>query len=153
MLFHNDRQQIRRMFFEVWNKQKSGQFMQPLEHVILGVILDHPEYQYILDEPDAFTDKDFSPDDGQTNPFFHMGLHIAIREQVASDRPVGIAALWRDLQAGGRAAHDIEHDIQECLAESLWLAQREGRLPDETGYLDCIRRRTGNRQAPNGSQK
>ena len=42
MFFHNDRKQIRRMFFDVWSKQKSGQLLEPLEHVIAQVSMDHP---------------------------------------------------------------------------------------------------------------
>jgi hypothetical protein len=31
----------------------------------------------------------------------------------------------------------------ECLAHSLWEAQRAGRAPDEPGYLACLQRLAG----------
>jgi hypothetical protein len=34
--------------------------------------------------------RDFTrPGEGE-NPFLHMGLHLALREQIATDRPAGI---------------------------------------------------------------
>lgn len=142
MFIGNDRQQMRQMFFDVWRKQKTGCLLQPLEQLIAQVIAEHPEYQTLLDDPDSNIDMDYSPELGRTNPFLHMGLHIAIREQIASDRPAGMAALWITLLESGRDAHGVEHEIQECLAEAMWVAQRDGQLPVESGYLDCIRRRT-----------
>ncbi|WP_204318325.1 DUF1841 family protein [Serratia marcescens] len=34
---------------------------------------------------------------GETNPFLHMGLHLAVREQVATDRPQGIRTVYTKL--------------------------------------------------------
>ncbi|MEM7613385.1 MAG: DUF1841 family protein, partial [Pseudomonadota bacterium] len=35
-------------------------------------------------------------------------------------------------------AHDAEHEMLECLAESLWQAQRDGVMPDESAYLQKL---------------
>jgi len=89
MIFGQDQQELRQMYIDAWNKSVAGQILSPLEAQIAQVVDDHPEYQNlmtaeILDEP-------FLPEGGRTNPFLHMGLHLAIREQVATDRPSGIA--------------------------------------------------------------
>ncbi len=34
--------------------------------------------------------------------------------------------------------HRVLHRMMECLAESLWRAERDRRLPDEETYLDCL---------------
>lgn len=141
-MFIQDRDAGRHYFFQVWHKYRfqTGQ-MEPLEALVLGVILDHPEYHhYFNNEADA-VHKEFIPESGQVNPFLHMGMHIAIKEQVGSDRPVGIYSLYQELlQAGWDSAHDLEHDMMECLGEVLWKAQRDNTLPDEQAYMECLRR-------------
>ncbi len=116
-----------------------NQSLEPLEIIISRVISEHAEYHYLLTKPDAAIEHEYRPEAGQTNPFLHMGMHIALREQIGADRPQGIAALHRNLLVKFNSAHELEHQMMECLGESLWQAQREQRLPDEMSYLDCIR--------------
>jgi hypothetical protein len=68
-----------------------------------------------------------------------MGLHIAIREQLAIDRPPGIRALHSQLQARYGDIHGAEHHLMEALGQALWQAQRDGRAPDESQYLALAR--------------
>jgi predicted RNA polymerase sigma factor len=86
--------------------------------------------------------RDYTPEDGQTNPFLHMGLHLAIREQVSTNRPAGIAAVYRSLAAKLGDVHEAEHVMIEALGQALWQAQRSGLPPDETAYLESLRRLT-----------
>ena len=69
-----------------------------------------------------------------------MGLHVAIREQIATDRPPGMRKLHGKLLARFADAHRLEHALMECLAETLWDAQRAGGVPDESRYLSRVRR-------------
>ncbi len=71
-----------------------------------------------------------------------MGMHLAIREQLATDRPPGLRAGYRGVVERAGDAHAAEHRIMDCLGEALWRAQRAGRPPDEAAYLDCVRRLT-----------
>jgi hypothetical protein len=112
--------------------------MSPLEVQIARVVEDHPEYHELM--TGEIIDAAFSPDDGQTNPFLHMGLHLAIREQVATDRPPGIAAIFNTLLVRKGDTHGAEHEALECLAETLWEAQRSNDMPDEQAYLERLRR-------------
>ena len=138
MIFGQDRNELRQMYFDAWRKSKTGALLSPLEAQIATVIEDHPEYQELMTE--GKTDASYSPEGGQTNPFLHMGLHLAIREQVATDRPPGIAALFNALLVKTGDAHDAEHKALECLAETLWEAQRANAMPDENAYLERLRR-------------
>lgn len=136
MIFGQDRGELRRMYAESWQKQQSGQLLSPLEAQIAQVIEDHPEYQSML-AADRLED-DFSPETGTTNPFLHMGLHLAIRDQVSTDRPPGVAAVFRKLSAKAGGAHAAEHTMLEALAETLWEAQRNGSPPDEHRYFERL---------------
>ena len=129
------RDQLRRAYIEAWRKHREGLPMEPLEAQIADVVALHPEYQAQLERPDDVVDRDYSPEGGQSNPFLHMGLHLAVRDQIGTDRPPGIRAAFEALAARMSEPHEAEHQIIECLAEALWEAQRAGRPPDEQAYL------------------
>ena len=69
-----------------------------------------------------------------------MGMHVAIREQLSTDRPPGMRKLYRKLLPRFADAHRLEHALMECLAKTLWDAQRTGTAPDEGRYLSRVRR-------------
>lgn len=139
MLLPNDRTSLRGFYVEAWRKRRAGLPAEPLEVQVADVIELHPEYQPLLEHGAAVLERDWTPGDGATNPFLHMGLHLALREQAATDRPPGIAALHRDL-AGRYGLHEAEHRMADCLAEALWHAQRNNSLPDEVSYMEALRR-------------
>lgn len=140
MIFSHDRDKLRKQYLDVWNKANSKQSLEPLEELIADVIRDHPEYHKLLASGSAALHSEYYPEHGQSNPFLHMGMHIALREQVATDRPRGITDLTRKLLLQYRDGHEMEHRMMECLGESLWLAQRNNSQPDEQTYMENLRR-------------
>jgi hypothetical protein len=133
------REQLRRMYLDAWRKFSEKQPLEPLEAQLAAVIAEHPEYLEVIEAGEAAIAAEFTPESGRQNPFLHMGLHLAIREQVATDRPRGIAEIHRNLSARLGAAHSAEHTMLEALAETLWEAQRANRAPDEQAYLEKLR--------------
>jgi len=142
VLYGNDRDDLRRAWVDAWSKSRAGQPLEPLERLLAEVIAEHPEYHPALETPAAL-EREFTPEAGRTNPFMHMGLHVAIREQLATDRPPGARALYAKLLPRYPDAHRLEHALMDCLAETLWDAQREGAPPDEDRYLARVRRLVG----------
>ena len=132
------RDEVRQVYLNVWRKLQQQKILEPMEALIAEVIEVHPEYHAMLEDDDAAQD-DFSPEQGQTNPFLHMGMHIALREQASGDRPVGVQEIHQKLCAN-RGQHEAEHAMMECLGEALWNAQRNGTEPDMTSYLDCLKK-------------
>lgn len=139
MFYGNDVQDTRQVFFLSWKKYQQGQPLQPLEQQLIDVILMHPEYHALLSMAATPTTQTYFPELGQTNPFLHMGLHLAIREQVATDRPTGIATIYHTLIKKYQDIALVEHLLMEHLAECLWHAQRHGSAPDEKRYLQTCR--------------
>jgi len=137
-MFNPSRDQARRFFFDAWQKFRDKQPLSDLEAIAFELMQLHPEYHAIFDHPERHADRDWLPEAGETNPFLHLSLHLAIREQVPIDQPRGIAAHYRRLQEKTGSAHDAEHLIMDCLAEMIWQAQRQGGTPDPTIYLDCL---------------
>lgn len=139
MIFGNDRDALRRYYAESWRKACNNEPLQPLEQQIATVISEHPEYQKLLRSDEGMLERDYLPEDGVTNPFLHMGMHLALREQLATGRPVAIRDIWQKLLKRYGDSHETEHRMMECLGQVLWEAQRSGRMPDEAGYLACLR--------------
>lgn len=137
MIFGQDRNELRRMYADAWRKYSEKLPLSPLESQIATVIADHPEYEAAVT---GDLDKDFTVEGEQTNPFLHMGLHLGIREQVATNRPAGIKAVFEQLAARLGDPHPAEHQMIDCLAETLWEAQRSQQPPDELQYLESLRK-------------
>ncbi len=140
MLFTQDREQIRRFYLQAWNKRRDKLPLEPLEAQLVDVIEAHPEYHAILEQGEEHLDKDWTPEMGESNPFLHMGMHLAIREQLSTDRPPGIRAATKKLLHQIGDGHATEHQMMECLGEALWHGQRDGQPPDEQAYLRCIQK-------------
>lgn len=140
MLFSNDRQKMRQFFFDIWQKQTSGAALEPMEQLIAGIIEQHPEYHALLSNPDAVIDRDYTPEMGQSNPFLHMAMHIAIQEQVATQRPKGIVSVYQSLIEKHTDQHNAEHLMMEPLGEMLMQAQRQNGAPNEKAYLKGLKK-------------
>jgi len=138
-MFGQNREELRRFFQTSWEKRRNSQPLQPLEHLVAQIIEQHPEYQRHLGDPDQL-DRDFSPEQGETNPWLHMGMHITLAEQVSSDRPSGMRASYQQVLAHFGDHHAAEHAMMDCLGVALWEAQRGGTAPDEQRYLECLKK-------------
>ncbi|MBL3526825.1 MAG: DUF1841 family protein [gamma proteobacterium endosymbiont of Lamellibrachia anaximandri] len=139
-MFGGDRNQIRQVFVDAWQKRVQGKPLEPLEQMIAAVVAEHPEYHKLLDDREAALNREFLPEDGESNPFLHMGMHISLQEQLSTDRPNGIARLYQRLTQRIGDPHEAEHQLMECLAHMLWEAQVNKRMPDEQAYLECVKR-------------
>ena len=135
-MLYGDRDAMRRFFVETHARRRSGQVLTPTEALIADVIDEHPEYHELLQA--GRIDDDYTAEQGRMNPFLHLGMHIAIREQVGIDRPQGIRAAWQALAARDGGAHTAEHRMLDCLAEALAAAQRSGQPPDDQAYLESV---------------
>jgi len=137
-MFDPSRDQVRETFFSAWRKYRAGEPLAGIETIALDVILAHPEYHAMLGDPDRYREKDYV-DEG--NPFLHMSLHVALEEQLSIDQPPGIVQRFRALVQRRGERHPALHEAIECLAETVWRAQRDKAPPDAAAYLECLERR------------
>lgn len=133
MIFGQDRSELRKMYVDAWRKRVDGDVLSALETQIADVVALHPEYHNAMTLDDL--DKDFAPESGSSNPFLHMGLHLGLREQIATDRPSGISSIFKELTGRLGDTHAAEHQMIDCLAETLWEAQSQQLDADEQRYL------------------
>ena len=140
-MFVESRNDAREFFFQVRRKSLAGAGLEPLEQLVAEIIEQHPEYHPALDDPAATIDADYGDAPGAGNPFLHMGLHIALIEQLQTDRPSGVRVVYqRLLNRHQGIAHDVEHRMMAVLAEELHIAGNEGRAPDTELYLQQLER-------------
>ena len=132
---------LRRVWLLAWQKARERLPLTPLEAMLADVLRLHPEYLAMLEDPDTIA-RDWAPEGGESNPFLHMGLHVALREGVAADRPPGLRKLYDQLR-GSQELHAADHLLMECLAETLREAERAGLPPDESAFLARARRVAG----------
>jgi hypothetical protein len=140
-MFNPTREQVRSFFFDAWKKYRDKTPLVGLESTAVEVILAHPEYREALEQPERHADREYTPEDGQSNPFLHMSLHLAVEEQLSIDQPPGIKAEFERIARAKQDRHEALHAVLECLGETLWRAQRGAAPPDAEAYLDCLKRR------------
>ncbi|HGX93753.1 MAG TPA: DUF1841 family protein [Candidatus Tenderia sp.] len=139
-MFTQDRRQMRQFFVDVWAKAKQKEALEPMEQMLANIMEMHPEYHPLLSKGEQSLEQDFTPEMGQSNPFLHMAMHIAIHEQVSTDRPAGIRDIYQKIGLKQKDPHEVEHAMMECLGEMMWQAQRSGGMPDEQGYLSNLKK-------------
>ena len=142
-MFNPSRDQVRQFFFGVWAKYHAGQPLAGAEQPALDAILTHPEYQALLDQPERYLERDYQPESGETNPFLHLSMHLAISEQLSVDQPPGIRARYQRLLARQGDAMPAQHAVMECLAEMIWQVQRYQTAFDSVAYLRCLDQQLG----------
>jgi len=140
-MFTPTRDEARRFLADAWQKYRAGQPLSTLEQRVVEIVSLHPEYHAMLDSADKHLDRDWLPEAGAMNPFLHLSLHLAVAEQLAIDQPPGMRAEFERLRARSGDTHAALHHVVECLAETVWQAQRTNAPPDGAAYLECLRKK------------
>ena len=141
MFYSNDnRGDLRQHYFNVWQKLNQSLPLTPLENEIALVIRQHPEYHSILDDRETYLDADFSAYSGSANPFMHMGMHIALNEQLSTNRPKSIRNLFIRAQKSLGQAHEAEHLLMEALYEAIWYVQENEKPMTDEKYLKILKK-------------
>ena len=138
-MFNPSRDQVRQFFFDAWRKYRSGAALEGLESIAVQVALLHGEYHAVLDNPERYLDRDYTPEHGEANPFLHMSMHVALEEQLSIDQPPGIRSEFDRIVAREGDRHEALHALLDCLGEVIWQAQRNNSALDADAYLECIR--------------
>ncbi len=143
IMFQPSRADARRFFFDTWARYRAGLPLEGAQALALEAILAHPEYHAVLGDAERYGEREYFPEQGETNPFLHLSLHVAVLEQLSIDQPRGIRAHYERLRQTLGDALRAQHVLMECLAEALWQSQRQGAPLSEASYADCLERQGG----------
>lgn len=140
-MFTPSQADVRRFFCSVYAKGRSGSALEAIEIIAGQWIDEHPEYHGDFADADAALEKMYDVEEGKTNPFLHLSMHLSISEQCSIDQPRGIRQAVELLTAKRNSLHDAHHETMDCLGQMVWESQRAGRPPDGDAYIDCVQRR------------
>jgi hypothetical protein len=140
-MYNPSQDDVRRFFCQVYVKQQAQTLIDALEVLAGEWVAEHPEYHAVFtDEASALTQQ-FTGENGQSNPFLHLSMHLSISEQCSIDQPRGIRQAVELLASKRNSLHDAHHEVMECLGTMLWESQRSGQAPDGQAYIDAVQRR------------
>lgn len=140
-MFQPSQEDVRRFFCATAAKQREGGVMSPMEALAARWVAEHPEYAGDLADEAAAVAAVYTVEEGRTNPFLHLSMHLSIEEQCGIDQPRGIRQAVELLTARRGSLHEAHHEVMECLGEMVWASQRSGLPPDGLAYLEAVRRR------------
>jgi hypothetical protein len=140
-MFAPSQEQVRRFFCDTYAKSREGQPLTPLEALAADWITQHPEYASDLADVDAALGAMYAVEEGRTNPFLHLSMHLSITEQVSIDQPRGIRAAVEKLAQRRSSLHEAHHEVMEALGVMVWESQRSGRPFDGQAYIDEVLQR------------
>jgi len=136
-MFNPSRDQVRQFFFDVWAKYRAGQPLAGAEQPALDAVLAHPEYHALLDQPERYRERDYLPEAGETNPFLHLSMHLAITEQLSVDQPPGIRERYQRLLKQHGEAMAAQHGVpggNDLAGAALPVGVRFGRVSALPGW-------------------
>lgn len=140
-LYNPSRDQARQFLFDAWAKFKQQSQLTDLEKIAVEVIQMHPEYHAIFDAPERYMQQQYFPEMGETNPFLHISLHLSVIEQISINQPIGISNIYATLCEKYDDRHLAQHDVLECLAETIWQSQRNHTPLDSAHYLNLLQQK------------
>ena len=130
-MFSQDRSKQREFLAKSWQKHISAQILEPLELQLALIVQKHPEYQALINDINL----EYFPEQGKTNPFLHINLHLALQDQLALDQPIGINDIYKKLIVIHSDTHEVEHMMMECIAEMIFNSQKNNTTLDQDNYL------------------
>jgi hypothetical protein len=140
-MFQPSQLDVRRFFCATHARQRDGLPLEPMQSLAARWIDEHPEYHADLADEAAAVAAVYTVEEGRTNPFLHLSMHLSIEEQIAIDQPTGLRQAVGLLAARRSSLHQAHHEVMECLGEMIWASQRSGLPPDGQAYLEAVRRR------------
>ena len=133
-MFSQDRKKQREFLAESWQKYTNNKPLEPLEEQLVSIIEIHPEYHDFI----CNIESEYSPEQNEINPFLHINLQLALRDQLILNQPKGIKEVHQKLISKYKDSHKVEHLMMECIEEMIYISQKNNTSMDQESYLECI---------------
>jgi hypothetical protein len=137
-MFNPTQHDVRRFFCETYRKSLAREILTPLESIAADWVVQHPEYESDLRDVNVALNAEYSVEQGKTNPFLHLSMHLSIAEQVSINQPVGIKSAFNALAQRMQSVHEAHHVMMDCLGAMIWESQRNGVPFDGAAYVEAI---------------
>ena len=133
-MLSQDRKKQREYLANSWQKYTSNKPLEPLEIQLVSIIEIHPEYHDLIGNIDS----EYFPEQGEVNPFLHISLHLALRDQLSINQPKGVKEAHQKLMNHYKDPHVVEHLMMECITKMIYLSQKNNTPINQEVYLNCI---------------
>ena len=133
-MFYQDRKKQREFLANSWQKYTRNKPLEPLEKQLASIIEIHPEYHDLIGNIDS----ECFPEHDGVNPFLHINLHLALRDQLSSNQPKGVKEVDQKLINLCKDPYEVEHLMMECIEEMIYISQKSNTTMDQESYLNCI---------------
>jgi hypothetical protein len=137
-MFSPSQADVRRFFCAVLAKQRQSLPMDAMETLAAHWVSLHPEYHDDLSNESEAIHRMYEVEDGKTNPFLHLSMHLSLSEQYRIDQPPGVKRAIDELTLKMGSDHRAHHEAMECLGVMVWESQRSGKPPDGHAYVDAL---------------
>ena len=134
-MFSQDRSKQREFLANSWQKHINAQILEPLELQLALIVQKHPEYHALINDINL----EYFPEQGKTNPFLHINLHLALQDQLTLNQPTGINDIYKKLIVVHSDTHEVEHMMMECIAEMIFNSQKNNTTLDQDNYLISLK--------------
>ena len=134
-MFTSDRSKQRQYLKQAWEKYTRQDQLEPLELQLAKIVEKHPEYHDLIKNLDS----EYFPEQGNTNPFLHINLHLTLQDQLTMDQPQGIRGIHNRLLVKIKDGHEVEHMMMEHIAEMIFNAQKNNTAFDLDGYINALK--------------
>ena len=134
-MFTSNRSKQRQYLNQAWEKYTRQEQLEPLELQLSKIVEQHPEYQNLIKNLDS----EYFPEQGNTNPYLHINLHLTLQDQITIDQPKGIKEIHSQLLLKIKDAHKVEHMMMEHIAEMIFNAQKNNAAFDLDGYIQALK--------------
>ena len=135
-MFTSDRSKQRQYLKQAWGKYTKQEQLEPLELQLAKIVEKHPEYHDLIKNLDS----EYFPEQGNTNPFLHINLHLTLQDQLTMDQPKGIRGIHNRLLVKIKDEHEVEHMMMEHIAEMIFNAQKNNTAFDLDGYIIALKK-------------
>jgi len=135
-VFTSDRSKQRQYLKQAWEKYTRQDQLEPLELQLAKIVEKHPEYHNLIKNLDS----EYFPEQGNTNPFLHINLHLTLQDQLTMDQPKGIRGIHNRLLVKIKDEHEVEHMMMEHIAEMIFNAQKNNTAFDLDGYIIALKK-------------
>ncbi|MBT3855203.1 MAG: DUF1841 family protein [Thiotrichales bacterium] len=135
-MFTSDRSKQRQYLKQAWEKYTRQDQLEPLELQLAKIVEKHPEYHDLIKNLDS----EYFPEQGNTNPFLHINLHLTLQDQLTMDQPKGIRGIHNRLLVKIKDEHEVEHMMMEHIAEMIFNAQKNNTAFDLNGYIIALKK-------------
>jgi hypothetical protein len=139
-MFNPSQADVRRFFCNSYTKGRSGLALEAIEIIAVEWMDEHPEYASDFADLDSALATIGTLQEGRSNAFLHLSMHLSITEQCSIDQPRGIRQAVELLTHRHNSLHQAHHDAMECLGRMLQDSQSSGRTPDGASYVACVQR-------------